>query len=58
MSLSIIIIGVDIISTPDGVVNDNCRFTDNLYSKDMGQMVHNCKRVVKGLGCMTIKRLG
>ena len=25
---------------------------------DMGQMVHNYTRVVKGLGCMTIKELG
>ena len=23
----------------------------------MGQMVHNCKRVMKGLGCITIKGL-
>ena len=26
-------------------------------SRDMGQMVHN-KRVVKGLGCVTLKGLG
>ena len=27
-------------------------------SKDMGQMVYNYKRVVKGRGCMTRKGLG
>ena len=27
-------------------------------TRDMGQMVHNYKRVVKGLGCMIIKGLG
>ena len=27
------------------------------YSRDMGQMVHNYKRVVNGLGYVTIKGL-
>ena len=27
-------------------------------SRDIGQMVYNYKRVVKGLGCMNIKGLG
>ena len=27
-------------------------------SRDMGQMVHNYKRTVKGLDCMSIKGLG
>ena len=26
-----------------------------IYSRDMGQMVYNYKRVIKGIGCMTIK---
>ena len=29
-----------------------------IYSKDMGLMVYNYRKVVKGLGCMTIKGLG
>ena len=38
-------------------------FTDGvlnlyIYSGEMGQMVHNYKRVVKGLGCVTIKGWG
>ena len=28
-----------------------------LYSTNMGQKVHNYKRVIKGQGCMTIKGL-
>ena len=27
-------------------------------SRDMGQMVHGYKKVVKGRGCMTMKGLG
>ena len=30
----------------------------HLHSSDMEEMVHNYKRVVKGLGCMTIRGLG
>ena len=37
-------------------------FTDGvlnlyIYSGEMGQMLHNYKRVVKGLGCVTIRGL-
>ena len=28
---------------------------ESTYSRDMGQMVHNYKRVIKRLGCMTIR---
>ena len=42
--------------------NGNTEFTfhkrNRFYSRDMGQMVYNYKRVMRGLGCMTIKRLG
>ena len=33
-------------------------YHDPHNSRDIGQMVHNYKRVVKGLGCMTVKVLG
>ena len=28
---------------------------ESTYSSYMGQMVHNYKRAIKGLGCMTIR---
>ena len=32
--------------------------TANVVVRNMGQMVHNYKRGVKGQGCMTLKELG